>query len=195
MIRKELCAIVGIKVPTFATHYANGDLPFRIERAEGRDGQGRTWSLFTVHDAARMLAARHLVDAQRMSWSEAAKILRGDGPGMRCGGVGLGHEYFDRDGIFVAQVQFANARTGEAPVLFPAQQIWQGPLDKIVAGAQSEAAGYSDSRKVAGEEIRVVSIVSVDLSHHYRLARRIAEQLGINVKRDHAVEPDSKVSE
>lgn len=187
MIRKELCAIVGMKIPTFNSHRTNGDLPFNIDHAEGKDGQGRTWSNFTTHEAGRMLAARHLVDAQRVSWSEAAKILREDA--TRCGGVGPGHEYFERDGFFIAQVEFANERTNEAPDLFPVRKVYEGPLDKIVAAALSEANAYSISRTVPGEAIRVVSIVSVDLSHHYDLACGIAARLGIDVQADYAAEP------
>ncbi|WP_104494190.1 hypothetical protein [Paracoccus denitrificans] len=186
MIRKELCAIAGMKTPTFNSHRMNGDLPFRIERAEGQDAEGRTWSHFTTHHAARMLAARHLVDAHRVLWSEAARMLREDA--TACGAFGHGHRYFDRDGIFIAQVEFANTRTNEEPTLFPARKTYEGPLDSIIAAAMGEAAAYS-ARPEVREEIRVVSIVSVDLSHHYRLARGIAEQLGIDVQADYAVEP------
>jgi hypothetical protein len=193
MIRKELCAIAGMKTPTFNSHRTNGDLPFRIERAEGQDAEGRTWSHFTIHDAARMLAARHLVDAHRVSWSEAARMLREAATAVAP--FGYGHSYFDRDGIFIAQVEFANTRTNEEPTLFPTRKTYEGPLDSIIAGALGEAAAYSESRAIHREEIRVVSIVSVDLSHHYRLARGIAEQLGIDVQADYAVEPGEDQAE
>lgn len=186
MIRKELCAIAGMKIPTFNSHRMNGDLPFRIEHAEGQDAEGRTWANFTIHDAARMLAARHLVDAHRVSWSEAAKLVREQT--IACGPYGIGHHYFEQEGIFLAQVEFANARTNEEPQLFPAKRAYEGSLDSIIAAATSEAAAYSKSREVQRETIRVVSLISVDLSHHYQLARGLAEQLGIDVQADYALD-------
>lgn len=190
MIRKELCAIVGMKVPTFATHLANGDLPFKVETSSREDVQGRTWSRFTAHNAMAMLAARHLVDAQGMSWSEAARMLR-EGPGQSCGLVGVGQSYFDRDGIFAAQVQYANTRTNEAPRSVPARKLFRGPLDKIVATALSIAAANKEGR----EEIRVVSMVSVDLSHHYQLARGLMREFGFTTEIDGAPEPTGEASE
>ena len=190
MIRKELCAIAGMKIPTFNSHRMNGDLPFRTDLAEANDTEGRTWSNFTIHDAARMLAARHLADAHRVSWSEAAAMMREDAE--VCGPFGAGYYAFERAGVFIAKVEFANTRTGKEPELFPAFKTYEGPLDEIIGAALSEARAYSDRRAAHDEKIRVVSIVSVDLSHHYRLARGLAEQLGIDVTTDYAVEAEGE---
>ncbi|WP_158972427.1 hypothetical protein [Chachezhania sediminis] len=187
MIRKELCAIAGMKVPTFNSHRANGDLPFILPLSEAEDRAGRTWSNFTIHEAARMLAARHLVDANGVTWSEAASILRE--PGALCGPSGPGHRYFDRAGIFVAAVQFSNARTNAVPTLFPESKLYEGPLDRIISAAQADAEAYNEQRHAFGEQICVVSVVSVDLSHHYRLAHGLAKQMGIALDGEYAPDP------
>lgn len=192
MIRKELCAIAGMKIPTFNSHRSNGDLPFVTEDAEAKDGEGRSWSNFTIHDAARMLAARNLCDAHGVTWSEAARIMRE--PATACGPVGYGNHPSERAGIFVAQVEFANTRTNDDPQLLPRFQTYKGPLDKIIAAAQSHADAYTKRRNsgpVAHDEaVAVTSIVAVDLSHSYKIALALAEQLGIDVQADYAVEPD-----
>lgn len=186
MIRSELCKIVGMKIPTFNSHRRNGDLPFKMGDGEAQDGEGRTWSNFTIHHAARMLAARNLADSHGVSWSQAAGIMRADG--TICGPYGIGNHYFERDGIFVAQVEFANAKTNDAPVLFPRLKVYQGPLAKIIEAAEGEAEAYTKHRKggeaAFGEEIRVTSVVAVDLSHSFKLARSIAAAEGIEVKFD-----------
>ncbi|ARO13368.1 hypothetical protein BVG79_00006 [Ketogulonicigenium robustum] len=193
MIRKELCAIVGMTIPTFNSHRRNGDLPFKIDNSEGKDAAGRIWSNFTIHHAAKMLAARNLCDAHNITWAEAAKIMRE--PSTACGPYGVGHSYFEKDNIFIAQVEFANSRTNEDPQFMPRITLYKGLLQDIMESANSRAIAYTNSRKEGrapqDEDICISSISAVNLSHNYKLAKKIAEHLGIDLQEnDYALDPN-----
>lgn len=179
MRRKDLCEIAGIKDSNFNVHRMNGNLPFEIERLEGTDGAGRPWAQFSLHDAARLIAARQL-QAQGVAWSEACRILRE--AGMRTSdGNGIGKNYFEAPGVFVARVSFANSMTNSEPMLTPATRVYFGRLETIVQNAQEVARSYSARQARVEAEIVISGIIAVDLSHCFTLARLIAADKGIKV--------------
>jgi len=176
MIRSELCQIAGITAPTFNSHRRNGDLPFDPSPAEAVDGAGRTWSRFSLVHAALLIAARQLAAAQGVTWSEAAATLRATG--ILCGPTGFEDRFFNRAGIHVARVEFAQAATNDAPSLMDRTQTYKGPLADILRAAEAAAAGYS--KRHPDQPVIVASIASVDLSHCWNIAVKAADMLGID---------------
>lgn len=179
MIRSEFLDICGMAVPTFNSHRRNGDLPFRVSNTEAEDGAGRTWARYSLHDAARMLAARQLVNAQHVSWSEAARILRADA--IHSGGVFK--NYFDHPGVNIAQFEFVNESTNGDPVFYPRLQVLSGTLEEIVAGAENTLQAYNKNNR---DHIIIASMVSVNLSNCWQTARSLAKSKGIVMDLDRA---------
>lgn len=186
MIRSELCAIADMSPSTFNSHRRNGDLPFEMTTREAKDGTGRTWSRFEIHDAALLIAARNLVATQGVTWSEAARMLR-HREKIFVGPMRFALE--NGEPIFVAKVTFSNVRTGEAPLLLrEGTSIYQGPLAEIVASAGSTVAIYNEKISRGAEQIEILSVAAVNLSHCYRIAIKAADMLNIDLTIDGAPE-------
>lgn len=189
MIRSELLDICGMTAPTFNSHRRNGDLPFEASKTEAEDTAGRTWARYTRHDAALMLAARQLSSAHRVSWSEAARILRA--PAIYSGGSFK--SYFDRSGVHVAQVEFANEITNAEAKLFPQLQVYNGTLAEILDMAEGSVHAYNE-KNTFKDYLVITSIVSVNLSNCWQAAGALAKSKGIDLSYEgsqRAAEADS----
>jgi len=184
MKRKTFLEIVGSTRPNFDAYKRNGTLPFALEDVEKEDGTGRKWTRYTVHEAAKMLAAFELSGSQGVTWSQAAAILR-EKPDMHCGSA----MPFDVPGIHVARVEYRDDHGGP-PKTGPQFQIMQGPVDKIARAALHRCEAMNGIYHF--EKIEVASIVSVDLSFAYRVAWSRAKEIGAEWDADGTVEADSE---
>ena len=173
MIRSELLDICGMTAPTFNSHRRNGDLPFDAARTEAEDGVGRTWARYTLHHAVRMLAARQLAAVHRVSWSEAARILRTQ---AKYASV---ENYSDHAGVHFAQVEIVNEKTNADPDFYPRLEILTGTLQKIVEQAQNSAEAYT--RHNPHDAVIVASMVSVNLSQCWKIALALAKSKDIDL--------------
>lgn len=189
MIRNELCKIAKMNPSTFNVHRKNGDLPFDIEMAEAKDGTGRTWGRFTLFHAAMLIAARQLT-SQGVGWGEACRILR-TRP-VFVGVIGMGQNFFERPGIFVARVDFASVETNKDPDLMEGERFYRGPLSDIVEAALETAEAYSFRRAGAERPVYVTGMVTVDLSHSYSLAKLLAEDEGVDTTGDEMPDPPAE---
>lgn len=187
MVRSEFCALTDTSAPTFNTHRRNGDLPFKLEEVEAKDGKGKVWSRFTLIQAALMLAARKLSASQGVTWSEAAKILREQN--TLVGGLASGGHFWDHPAIHVARAEFVNEDTGADPAFRARFEYYQGPLDEIAAAAVGEADAYTMHRGDV-DCLAVASLVSVDVSHCWRVVCARAVELGIKTDSDGNPEAD-----
>ncbi len=183
MIRKELAAIVGMKLPLLDAHRRNGDLPFDPSKAEAMDGANRKWIRYSIHEAARLIAALDLAAAQGVTWSQACEILRSES--ILCSGGG---RPFETPGIHVARAEFRN-KFGEAPFHWSGPfRVYEGKIEAIGAAVAADVAGYNARPNV--EPIEAVSLVSVNLSRAYQIAIARAKALGVEHGDDGQIEPD-----
>lgn len=185
MIRKELAAIVGMKLPLLDAHRRNGDLPFDPSKAEAMDGANRKWIRYSIHEAARLVAALELAASQGVTWSQACEILRAENIG--CGGDS--HRPNDVRGIHIARADFRD-KFGDVPLhLSGPFRAYQGKIEAIGAAVAAEVEGYNARPTV--EPIEAVSFVSVNLSRAYQIAYARAKVLGIELGNDGQIEPDA----
>lgn len=180
MIRSELCAIAEITAPTFNSHRRNGDLPFNIALSEAQDGTGRTWSRFTIHDAARLIAARHLAASQGVTWSEAARIIRAQK--THGGEPGDPYNPEDHSAVHIAQVEFVSWASGAQVT----KVVYQGTLSGIVAVAEARVQTITETHT---EPLSVASMVSVNFSHCLEIARQRAAAHGITLGGNGEIDP------
>lgn len=152
MTLSELCIAADIPRESFKQWRFKGVLPFDVSRTEAEDGAGRKWTRYTIHEAARLIAARTLADAGA-GWSEACAILRG--PSRLCGAIGPGQHPAERPGVFVARATYAD----RDPVVF------EGALEAIARAAAAHAAP--------------LALIAVDLSAAYAMARDRMADFGL----------------
>lgn len=182
MIRSELCEVANIAVPTFNSHRRNGNLPFSIDQSEAKDGLGRTWARFTSHEAMLLIAAQNLASAQGVTWSEAAQILRETAI------------HTDRDhyhsvpGVHCARVEFRTVG-GEKPFLHDQFQVYRGKLSQIIEAAERTVVKFNERSNFEADRIAVYSLISVNLSQAWYIAKQRAVHLGIDLSSDGAIDP------
>ena len=182
MIRSELCAIAQMAIPTFNSNKRNGDLPFDLFFAEAKDGAGRVWSRYDYHNAMLMIAARKLCDAQGVTWSEAAKILR-EKP-THVGSADIQAE----PGVCRVRVEFLRC-DGEESGFLKRFTVYEGKLDEVIASAQRSVEVINGRQAFASEHIEIGSVVAVNLSTAFVMAVHRAEDLGIALTSDGEPEP------
>lgn len=186
MIRKQFCAVVDIDLPLFDAHKRNGNLPFDPAKAEATDGQRRRWARFTVHEAARWIAAQHLA-AQGVTWSEAAAVLRESRNATHCGALGIGANAFEAPGYHVARVEFLTEGGHESDMV-ARFGLYAGPLDAIARAVAERVEGINARQHFASGRIVNTSLIATNLSHAYHITRGRMRQLGIDGARDYRID-------
>lgn len=178
MRRAELLAIADMGRPLFDANRRKGTLPFDYARFETSAGKGRTWVDYSIHEAARLIAARMMVTQSGVGWSEACAILREP----RVGTAPRFNPY-EAPGLHIAKLEFAAVGGGD-PERAPRTRVFDGPLPMIVAAAESLIAAYGSPRRSGREELEIAGMVSVNLSRAYRIAYGRAEWFGIDLSKD-----------
>lgn len=182
MIRKEFCAVTEVPEATVKQQMHKGVVPFLLAKVQAKDGTGRTWSRFTVHEAAKMIAARWLVDGG-LSWQDAADMLNhgkrqdgalapGFGPDASPTRAGSHRRPFDG----ASRICLIRAEWSEHPER-PRFRLYEGDFAAACRGASEDVDAHNANDLL--RRVELVSTVSVNLSLAYRIARERMKSLGI----------------
>lgn len=175
MKRQDFCAVAEMNSETFKVRRRNGDLPFDADKSETLDGAKRRWTRYSVHDAARLVAATNLAASQGLTWAEACAVVRG--PHIAAGGIGYGKTAIEVRGVHLARVEHADDGNHD-PERCPRFTLLEGPLADIVTAAEAICRGYARAHPTM-PPIHVASLVTADFSAAYRLAEARMRALDI----------------
>lgn len=198
MRRNELCDVTGMTAHQFNFWRQKGQMPFELFRVDARDGASRSWSNYSIHEAAAMLAAKGLVE-QGLSWQSSCDVVR---HGKAQGGDFL-EDYstsgtlYTRAGSereapggdwFLVRAKFAPLTSG-APNIKRPFHLFMGPMADVSAAIGRHVDAFNE-RVTSWDRIVVAATVGANVTHSLHLAEARMRQLGIDFDSDGDLDED-----
>lgn len=181
LIRSELCKVVDMNPNTFKVHRSRGDLPFDTSPHDDATDD-RNWMRYSIHDAARIIAAQALC-AQGVTWKEAAEIIRSRSMGvgesklierLNPARLGTGQD------LMVARLEFLTEDNKE-PEFYRRHDIVDGTVEEI-AGFAARVPQANRLKFPHSPPFALASMVMASMTRSYAIARARMEKLGITAE-------------